>query len=45
MLPLYLLTPQVVGHMFALPIVFDLVAKTGEEKSEVYALIDNIVGK
>lgn len=44
MLPLYLLTPQVVGHMFALPIVFDLVAKTGE-KSEVYALIDNIVGK
>lgn len=45
MLPLYLPAPQVVGHMFALPIVFDMVAKTGEEKSEASALIDNIVGK
>ena len=35
---------QVVGHMFALPLVLDLVARTGAEKAEVYTLIDNIVG-
>ena len=31
--------------MFALPIVYDLVASPGVEKAEVYTLIDNIVGK
>ena len=35
---------QVVGHMFALPLVLDLVARTGAEKAEVDTLIDNIVG-
>ena len=31
--------------MFALPIVYDLVAKEGAEKAEVLTLIDNIVGE
>lgn len=36
---------EVVGHMFAYPIVYDLVASTPEEKNQVRELLDEVVGK
>ena len=36
---------QVVGHMFAYPIVHDLVAKSAEEKVQPKELVDNIIGE
>ena len=35
---------QVVGHMFAYPLIHDLVADSGEEKAEAKELVDSIVG-
>ena len=35
---------EVVGHMFAYPIVYDLVADGEEEKQMVEDLVDDIVG-
>ena len=35
---------QVVGHMFALPIIHDLVASSVEEKTQARELVDDIVG-
>ena len=35
---------EVVGHMFAYPIVYDLVAKEDGEKKEVEELLVDIVG-
>ena len=36
---------QVVGHMFALPIIHDLVASSVGEKAQARELVDNIVGE
>ena len=36
---------EVVGHMFALSIAYDLIAESIEEKDQVFQLIDDIVGK
>lgn len=36
---------QIVGHMFAYPIVYDLVAETQEEKDQVAQLLDDVVGE
>ena len=38
-------SPQVVGHMFAHPIVYDLVASSVEERSQAFELVDSIVGE
>ena len=35
---------EVVGHMFALSIAYDLIAESIEEKDQVFQLIDDIVG-
>ena len=35
---------QVVGHMFAYPVVLDLVADGAGEKEEVSSLVDDVVG-
>ena len=36
---------EVVGHMFAYPLVYDLVADDAAMKDEVVNLVDDIIGK
>lgn len=36
---------QVVGHLFAYTVAYDLVAENEEEKQEVSNLVDEVVGK
>ena len=36
---------QIVGHMFAYPVVYDLVADSDEEKQEVAAVLESIIGQ
>ena len=36
---------QVVGHLFAYTVAYDLVAESEDEKSEVSSVVDDIVGK
>ena len=36
---------QVVGHLFAYTVAYDLVAENEEEKQEVSSLVDEVVGK
>ena len=36
---------QIVGHMFAYPVVYDLVADNDEEKQEVAAVLESIIGQ
>lgn len=36
---------QVVGHLFAYTVAYDLVAESEDEKSEVSNVVDDIVGK
>ena len=36
---------QIVGHMFAYPVVYDLVADSNEEKQEVADVLESIIGQ
>lgn len=36
---------QVVGHMFAFPLIHDLVASTAEERTQARELVDDIIGR
>ena len=40
----FLCCPQIVGHMFAHPVVYDLVADSDEQKQEVLAVLESIIG-
>ena len=42
---LLLLSSQIVGHMFAYPVVYDLVADSDEEKQEIAAVLESIIGQ